>query len=170
MGYLIPTDSIGTPTRWLLVFDRQASSWWADLVAMGRYKHVRAFGWVAASDAWIFYDVQFGRTILSVARGDGARRLMLEWCGDADVLVVSNPGQKVHLLTRFPVPLLCTTSIAHLIGLPGRALRPDALYRKAIRNGAIRIGRTKGTTDHARPDVAAAHEDCAAAAGAGASD
>lgn len=166
MGRLIPTDTIGTPTRWLLVFNRKASSWWTSLVAMGRYKHVRTFGYVASADAYIFYDVQFGRTILAIARGDGARRLMLEWCQDADVLSIpAAPG----LSRAFPgiVPMLCTTAVARLVGVRCVA-RPDALWRECLRNGAIPIGQSSNSPSPARPDAAAAHEDCPAAAGPGA--
>lgn len=138
MGRLLPIDAIGTPSRWLLVFNRRASSRWTSFIALGRYKHVRCFGYVADADAYIFYDVQFGRTILAVARGDGARRLMLEWCQDADVLaIISSPSHEAAKI--IVTPLLCTTAIAHLVGLPAGALRPDTLFRQCLRHGATRV-------------------------------
>lgn len=168
MGRLLPIDSIGTPTRWLLVFNRKAETWWGHIAACGTYKHVRAFGYVAASDAYIFYDVQFDGTRLCIARGDHARRLMADWTQDADVLSVeARPGLNCQ---RWWQPLLCTTATAHLVGLPSGALRPDRLYAHCLRNGAISIGRTQGPPGPDRSDAGAAHEDCPAAAGAGASD
>jgi hypothetical protein len=151
MGRPLPLDVIGAPTRWLVVFDREASSWWASLVAFGYYKHVRAIGHVYDLDAWLFYDVQFGGTILQIARGDGARRLMAEWAAGADVLAYpticltidghSKPKKLFWCPLTFFRPLLCTTAVAHLLGLPGALLlRPDALYRACIKNGATRVG------------------------------
>ena len=86
MGRPLQTDVIGSPTRWMIVFDREAASWWTNFIAFGHYKHVRAFGYVHEADAYLFYDVKFGGTVLQIARGDGARALMLEWTANADVL------------------------------------------------------------------------------------
>jgi hypothetical protein len=153
MGRPLLTDVIGAPTRWLVVFDREASSWWASLVAFGHYKHARAIGYVHEADAWLFYDVQFAGTILQIARGDGARRLMAEWAAGADVLAISSLPPKGGGWWR---PLLCTTAIAHLIGLPG-ALRPDALYRQCLAHGAVPVGDARHgpvhSLDHRPRDV-----------------
>lgn len=165
MGRLLPTDSIGAPTRWLLVFNHKAETWWSRLAACGRLKHVRAFGYVADADAYVFFDPQFEGMSIQIARGDGARRLMVEWCQDADVLAID--ARPSFLIFRFFMPLLCTTAIAHLIGLPVSALRPSALYRKCLQNGATVVnGQTsRHSPGPAGPDAAAAHADCPAAAG-----
>jgi hypothetical protein len=155
MGRPLATDIIGSPTRWLIVFDRKAASWWASLIALGRYKHVRAFGYVHDADAYIFYDVQFSGTRLQLARGDGARALMLEWTADADVLAIDQ-REKLQInqagdFGRFSAiirPLLCTTAIAHLVGLPG-ALRPDAFFRQCLSYGATPVGGLHGEHLHA---------------------
>jgi hypothetical protein len=166
MGRPLPTDAIGSPTRWLIVFDRKAASWWADLVALGRYKHVRAFGYVHDLDAYVFYDVQFAGTTLQLARGDGARRLMVEWTANADVLAMD----AIHPITPRVIrpfrPLICTTAVAHLLGLgpssrwclPGALLlRPDAFYRACLRYGATPVGGAHGepvhSHDHGSRDV-----------------
>ena len=130
----------------MLVFNRQAISWWTNFIAFGHYKHVRAFGYVHDADAYVFYDVQFSGTIIQIARGDGARALMLEWTANADVLrydgrfsaAFPQPFRSFSALFR---PFICTTAIAHLIGLPGAllTLRPDALYRACIESGAVAI-------------------------------
>lgn len=165
MGQPLSTDSIGAPTRWLLVFNHKAETWWSRLAACGRLKHVRAFGYVAGSDAYVFFDPQFEGMSIQIARGDGARRLMVEWCQEADVLRWDRRATPGHRF-RCWMPLLCTTAIAHLIGLPFTALRPDALYRKCLQNGATVVnGQTsRHSPGPAGPDAAAAHADCPAAA------
>jgi hypothetical protein len=154
----------------MLVFDREAASWWTHFIAFGRYKHVRAFGFVHDADSYVFYDVQFTKTTIQIARGDGARALMLDWTANADVLrwdLAVSPPPKGQFLTFSLRPLLCTTAIARLIGLRG-ALRPDALYRQCLRNGAVAIhGRTQGTTPAARPAARTLDGDGAAAASRG---
>jgi hypothetical protein len=159
---------VGTPARWLLVFDREAATWWMSLIALGRYKHVRAIGYVHDADAYLFYDVQYGGTTLQLARGKGARQLIAGWIADADVLAIE---PRCHI--SFPVRcLLCTTAIAHLVGLPG-ALRPDALFRQALRNGATWVhhhGRTEAAAAPARSDARPADVDGAAAADYGAAE
>jgi hypothetical protein len=171
MGGPLPIDSIGSPSRWLLVFNCKATNWFYRLIAMGRYKHVRAFGYVADCDVYVFYDVQpLEGTTIQIARGDAARRLMLEWTIDADVLAVES---SVSREIRWPVPFLCTTTIASLIGLRCVALtlRPDALYRHCLRNGATVVhGQAGCATSPARPDAGPAYEDCPATAGAGSPD
>jgi hypothetical protein len=169
MGRPLESDIAGAPARWLLVFDREAATWWMSLLALGRYKHVRAIGYVYDADAYLFYDVQLAGTTLQLARGKAARQLISEWIAHADVLAIE-PGSARHRQGVLR-PLLCTTSIAHLVGLPG-ALRPDALFRQALRNGAEWVhhyGRTEGAAAPARPDAgpadgngAATAADCAA--------
>ena len=130
MGQPIPINTTSSPTRWLIVFDRRAATWWADLVALGRRKHVRAFRHVF-EDVWLFYDVQFRGTVIHVVRYEQARQLVAEWTADADVLsIAAQPSGH-----WFPRPLLCTVAVARLLGLPC-ALRPDALYRECLRHGA----------------------------------
>jgi hypothetical protein len=170
MGRPFETSAIGSPSRWLVVFDREASSWWASFVAFGYYKHVRAIGYVHDADAWLFYDVQFAGTILQIARGDGARKLMTQWAAGADVLAIDAGcafGQKFGFGCFRP--LICTTAVAHLLGLPG-ALLPDALYRQCLRHGATRVGDAchgspEGAAAAARPDARPADDDGAASAG-----
>jgi hypothetical protein len=166
MGRVVATDSIGSPTRWMLVFDRSSSLWWANLIP-GRYKHVRAFGYVHDCDTYVFYDVQFVGTTLQLARGEHARRLMVEWTADADVLRYD--GGSAPLNRAWCLPFLCTTAIAHLIGLPGGTLRPTAFHKQCLRYGATPFGEANGcpAEDPASPrrsDACAADVDGLAAA------
>jgi hypothetical protein len=150
VGHPIPTDASGSPTRWLIVFDRRAATWWASLVALGRHKHARCFGYIHACDAWLFYDCQFFHTTIQVARGEEAKRLIAEWTADADVLAM-NAGTSGRFWPGLFRPMLCTTAVARLLGLPCRALRPDAFRRQCLRHGAtiVQIARVRhGATDH----------------------
>ena len=150
MGRLIPADAIGSPTCWILCFSHQAGSWWASALAMGRLKHVRAMGYALDCDVWVFYDVQLTRTTLEIARGNLAARKMEEWCVDSDVLMMdaappTMPAVRpMRLWTRIWCPLLCTTTIASLVGLSPSAWRPDSLYSECLRHGARIPKLTKG--------------------------
>jgi len=154
MGQPIPTNAAGSPTRWLVVFDRRAATWWADLVAFGRRKHVRCFRWVKECDCALFFDCQFSGTFIHVLCEDEAIQLMGEWMADADVLQIevapSHSGPRRQRLLA-PSPLLCTTSVARLLGLPC-ALRPDALYRQCLRHGAtiVQVAHGADNIDHQR--------------------
>lgn len=128
---ILPTDGVGAPVRWFLVFHRRADLWWVNLIP-GRFKHVRAFAYVAETDTWVFHDVGFGRIGVSLARGAGANARMAEWCDGATLLSIA--PRITERLTFFP--FCCTTVIANLIGLPTHALRPDGLYRACLRAGA----------------------------------
>lgn len=134
---MTPTDApmVGEPERWILIFSRKPLAWWASALACGRYKHVRAVGYVAGLKTWIFYDVQFGRTQIALARdGEAFERLFEIWTdrGAADLVCVPQQGKRKY---GPPSPFLCTTAIAHLIGLPRGALRPDALWRHCLAHG-----------------------------------
>jgi hypothetical protein len=127
---LLPADAAAGPARWLICFRHRSGLWWVDLIP-GRFKHVRAFGCVPECDTWVFYDPCL-RTTVFLARGAGARHLMLEWSRDAAVLAMT-PLPREHLRVS---PFSCVTAIQSILGLPGGALRPDALYRQCLRNGA----------------------------------
>jgi hypothetical protein len=130
---LLPTDSIGTPARWLICFQRHSDLWWVERFCPGRFKHVRAFGYAREPDCWIFYDVAL-RTTVHLARGGAARALMLDWTRDAVVLAMDPlPGYRVRL-----PPFCCTTAIANLMGVR-TAIFPTALYRHCLRAGAIEV-------------------------------
>lgn len=129
---LIPQHAAGTPSRWILAFARRSSSRWVNLVP-GRYKHVMAMGYVAEMDSWIFFDVRLGHTDLYTARGDGARQLMAHYAEGADLLgMPARRGRSAALRCGF----WCVPSIKHLVGVRGGALRPDALWRDCLRQGA----------------------------------
>jgi hypothetical protein len=130
---VLPTDAAGMPTRWILAFQRSSPSWWVRALSCGRYKHVRAFGYVADLDAWLFFDLRFRQMDIWIARGAHARALMARYIDDCDLIgmpVVNEAG------TTFRAGFWCVPAIKHLIGLRSGALRPDTLLRDCLRNGA----------------------------------
>jgi hypothetical protein len=122
----------GQPIRWQLCFDPEAQSRIA-LMIPGRFKHVRAFGFVPVQDVWIFYDVTMAGTVLRAARNNSAAadRLLWSWTRGCEVLGIAPQG-----ISRLPKGFWCVTAMKHLIGLNTGALRPDALYRDCLAKGA----------------------------------
>lgn len=119
----------GEPTHWQLCFSRKSVT--AAWLPIGTYKHVRAFGCVAEISTWIFFDPAFSRTTIRVARGDAARTLIGEFAHQADVL-------RIKARDRAGAPPIfgwCAPAVAHLLGLPSGALRPDTLFRDCLRQG-----------------------------------
>jgi hypothetical protein len=138
MGKLLPSDSIGAPARWHLVFQPVAELWWVNWLCPGRFKHVRAFGLIPDSDVWIFLDVGFRKIELFVATGRQASATIGKWIEGATVIAMA--PRKVGAAPPL-IPFLCTTAIGRLLGLPVAAWRPDVLYEKCLRFGATHVGR-----------------------------
>lgn len=128
---ILPTDAAGAPARWLLIFRRRSDLRWVNWLVPGRFKHVCAIAAVPECDVWVFYNVGFGRTSIFMARGAGARRMMVEWTRDSEVLVM-----EPHPAGSWFPAFCCTTAIRQLIGLPGWCFAPTALYRDCLRHGA----------------------------------
>jgi hypothetical protein len=152
---LVSTAASGQPARWVLVFQRSTESRLVNLLAFGRYKHVTAFGYVEAVDHWLFFDWRARALDLIVARGDHATQLMAHYTRDADLLGIdARPG----IGTGFQAGLWCVPAIRHLVGIRGSALRPDALWRDCIAQGAENLNepRAEPAADHGRSDAAAA--------------
>lgn len=124
---------ISKPQSWMLVFDRVAPTPFLDFVAFGRYKHVRAFGYVPFLHVWIFFDPHWTANDLFVAAdGSPATDLMQNWIINSDVmrfrrLECNRPGP--------PLAGWCVPAIKRLIGLRSSALRPDSLWRDCLENG-----------------------------------
>lgn len=141
----------GAPRQWIIVFDRKAATWWINWLPLGKYKHVRAFGYVPEAKAFIFYDVAFDRTMIAIACDQAATALIREWLTDADA--ISMPARAAGL----PAPRIgfwCVQAIKHLIGLRSGALRPSALWRDCLRQGGEIVANENVSTGTA--DTAAA--------------
>jgi hypothetical protein len=119
------------PRLWTLVFDREAASWWASLIAFGRHKHVRAYAYVPFLHVWVFFDPAFSGTRIILANNSEAERMIASWSVNADLVAVT-----VSRETIGPAILgFCVPQIKRLLGIRCRALRCDALYRHCLANG-----------------------------------
>lgn len=122
------------PDRWTVVFHVKRASWWVELLAFGRFKHVSAFAYVPLMRAWLVYDVQQAGTSLTVIPDcDSAITLLDKLYGDCVMLSVR---RQEPCGNAFRLGFWCVPAIKHLLGVRCGALRPDALYRHLRRNGA----------------------------------
>lgn len=144
---ILPTDGAGAPTRWMLVFRRRSTYRWVNWLVPGEFKHVRAYGFVAECDAYIFFDPGWGRIVVSIVRGKAFRIVIRDFAEDAVVVAFDSVASRPP---RLFFPFCCTTAIAALIGIRSGALLPDRLFHQCLRSGAqIVYGQAASTTDHA---------------------
>jgi hypothetical protein len=127
---LIFDPGAGAPTHWLLCFSRHSATPFANWLPIGTYKHVRACGYVATINTWVFFDPSFSRTTIRVARGDAANELIREFFYAADVIEMP-VGERAG---SPPIFGWCAPAVAHLLGLRCGALRPDALFAHCLRH------------------------------------
>lgn len=119
--------------RWTVVFHRKAENWIFGLIAMGRFKHVSAFAWLPDVQRWLVYDVGFRRTRIVVLPDTIESRAHLARVITGNAIVTMPVRTDAMPVMR--LGLFCTSAIKHLIGLPGGALRPDALFASCLRHG-----------------------------------
>lgn len=141
---LQPAQSVFEPDVWVLVFHRRALNRWLSMAAMGRFKHVSAFGWVAELRVWLLYEPGLRRTQIAVLPDTPAAKAELLALVDNGVMVRMPVRQHMRLFRR--LGFFCTTQAAHLVGLRSGALRPDRLFRHCMANGGVLIDHAK-TTD-----------------------
>lgn len=123
------------PEYWTLVFNRKSATRWAGWLAMGRYKHVRAYAYVPFLHVWVFYDVRLGGTdIIVAADGEPANALISSWIQDADLIRMKRQAGSP---SRPPIALFCVGAIKRLIGLRSGALRADKLFQHCLLNGGV---------------------------------
>jgi hypothetical protein len=125
------------PATWFVFFETRARSRWLSWLALGRFKHVSAAGWIPESGHWVFYDVSLRRSRIAVIT-DGA----LAWehmsrIRDHAVTVAFSPRDGRRFWFR--VGFWCVPAIAHLVGCRPQALRPDGLYRALLRQGGALV-------------------------------
>ena len=165
MGEATSHPLVGTPYRWYIVFATVGRTYFTSLIALGRLKHVRAFGFVPQLSAWVFYDVSLGGTEIVVAKGMAAEFLMTMWAKDA--CIIEMPPMRAYRAV-FRVGFWCVPAVKHLIGLKSRAFRPDRLWLDCLQAGGKVVGdgcgvrslwrwqRSPAAADQARPDDVAA--------------
>jgi hypothetical protein len=158
---LVSAGAGGQPSRWVICFRKTTDSRWISWLACGRYKHVSAFGYIAEVDHWVFLDWRITTLDVIVARGTGADQLMAYYTRDADLLGMA-PRKRGRGLR---LGLWCVPAVKHLVGIRGSALRPTALWKDCIRQGAEILHECARPASHStRSDGPAAGE---AGSGAG---
>lgn len=143
------------PSHWLLVFEHETSWRWLNRLIPGRFKHVWAVGYVPQTDLWIFYDVNFRRTVITaVPDDDNAQAVIDRMTAGKTVLQMPVLECRPHMIGFWCVP-----AMKHLIGLRSGALLPAGLYRHCIAAGAKIISddtrRTRLCADRGRKTRAA---------------
>jgi hypothetical protein len=123
---------IGQPCRWYVVFNTKATTPLRSLLAFGRFKHVRVFGYVPLIRCWIFYDVKLSGTDLWLARDGAACRLMDQWSANGVVIEMPVLSQS-RIIVR--LGFWCVPAVKHLLGLRSSAFRPDRLWLDCLRTG-----------------------------------
>src|SRR5260221_718515 len=117
---IIDEPLIGEPPIWTLVFSRETRHPWIGRLTPGKYKHVRAYGYIPGMRKWQFFDVHLnGITLAVVDDGPAARAVLVDWIRDADLIRIKRLGPS----GRPPQPFTCVSAIRHLLGLPGGTLR-----------------------------------------------
>jgi len=120
------------PAIWTVVFNKRAATRWAAFLALGTYKHVRAYAYVPYLHVWVFFDPKLsGTDIIVAADGESANAMIASWIADADLIRMRvAPARQ-----GFPLFGFCVPAIKRLLGLRCVSLRPDAFYRFCLRNG-----------------------------------
>lgn len=135
------------PVQWNVVFHRKALSRWSSAIAMGHFKHVSAFAYLAGLKGWVLFDVQFSRLRIVVLPDTFDSRVILGQVmkGNAVILMSRREGGGIRF---FRLGFFCTSAIKHLLGIRSSALRPSALFRECLRNGGELIsGDENGDVD-----------------------
>lgn len=121
------------PAMWFLIFETKAQARWLRWLALGRFKHVSALGWVPDQRLWVHYDVSLGRTRISVLPDcPGAVDHIATLRADSVMVAVMTLGDRTRVAR---LGFWCVPAIAHLVGLAGILWRPDALYRASLAQG-----------------------------------
>lgn len=134
------------PRAWLLVFHRKARTAWVNRWVPGRFKHVSAIGFIPAARAWVFYDVELGRTKVEVLP---AGQPAIRACGEkmaGNAVLRFDVRERKRRMAR--VGFWCVPAVKHLVGLHSGALLPTTLWEHCIAAGAEVIFDGGFSTDH----------------------
>src|SRR5215469_4650472 len=121
----LPAGAI-EPSAWFVAFHETTRSKIVDLLAIGRFKHVTAFGYCAGFKAWLHVDPQFSRLRLSLLTQSEMVKV-----ARAGVLVKIEPKAGIGIRAR--TGIYCVPVIKYLLGIPCVALTPSGLYRQILR-------------------------------------
>ena len=120
------------PKHWNVCFSTTGLAPWLDRLIPGRFKHVRAFGFVPLEGLWIFVDCNLMGLQVKAARdkSQACDILTRAWISDSEVVLVPHRERR-----RLLPGLYCAGAIGRLIGAPGGALLPSTLHRQCLATG-----------------------------------
>lgn len=122
-----------TPEWYVAFWDGDQPHWWWRLCQPG-FRHVAAFAYYPDMAVWLVYEVTTRRTLIHAL----APSQMDAWVESLPVnrtIVAFEPTQEPEA-PALRLGFWCTPAVAHLVGVRSRALRPEALYRDLVRQGA----------------------------------
>lgn len=126
----------GEPDAWFVIFNRETKSRWLRWLP-GKFKHVRAYGYMPGLKVWLFFDPASNAISLGAAAyGVEAQAIIDSWTGPpgASEILLVPPRRPAE--GRFPMLGWCTTAVAHLLGLRlGAFPTPDRLWQRCLAAG-----------------------------------
>lgn len=106
-----------------------------DVFSPPGFRHVLAFWFDARNETWIIYNVCGDRTAISLLHGQEFDRwLAIRRRAGSRILKVPPGIDNAKRLLR--APFFCVSAVAHVVGTKSRALRPVALWRDLLKEGA----------------------------------
>ncbi len=131
-------ETIQFVPSWYIMFTGPAERrFFVDRFTEKGFRHVNAFGFDAAADRWLVYDVtRVGTAVLALPPGSIDGFIAANRASGATILkydLQSPPPQRSWLQTG----MWCVTAIIHLTGIRSSAWRPRALWRDLKRAGAV---------------------------------
>jgi len=123
---------ISQPGQWVVVFDPVATNRLVGWLTPGRFKHVRAYGYVPFLHVWLFVDANFaGIEIRLAAEGAAAEIMVAAWTDGCDLVLMPRFQHANRSLLAAGCGW-CVPTVKRLIGLRSSALRPDALLADCL--------------------------------------
>lgn len=133
------------PREWFVAFHRRTPVPWVRRLAVGRFKHVQCFGFVAGLDAWLFVDHGLYGTDLRIVGDAAADVVMAEVTAGATLLRYVPSVRPQRKPIRFAYS--CVSLVQHVTGIRSGALLPTRLYADFLADGAEPIGEPDAVSD-----------------------
>lgn len=131
---MISSAHVAMPVEWYVAFyDGERPHWWWSLCRPG-FRHVAAFGYCPDQAVWLVYDVTLRRTLIHAMSPSQMDAWVAALPEDRTIVAFAPTAEPPA--PAFRAGFWCSPAVAHLVAVPSRALRPEALYRDLIAHGA----------------------------------
>lgn len=124
----------GFPSAWYVAFFGATRDHWWDRLSPPGFEHVLAFAYAAHAERWVVYDVGRDRTVIRTLTADAFTRWIAGLPAGRTIVHFEAGDAPAPPANR--VGFWCSIAVAHLVGVRSRALRPVALYRDLLAQGA----------------------------------